>query len=199
MTTGTDNPTQPATADDDVHCRAVDAAMAVFDRSLGLMSPHRHLVAEAIEAAGTVYQAAQQADVDRMMRETGFISMEAAEDGGVQLRLKMAHDIAAAMCEAFDTLIHVRGAENYVEWEGTVTDPARELAVRAGDPDPLPQHRQYSFIVVRPGGKTPHQLRQDADARAEQLRVERDWLLAEADDDTRARYATAVAGEGARR
>jgi len=186
-------------ADDEVHGRAVDAAMTVFDRGLGLMAPHRHLVAEAIDAAGTVYAADQQADVDRMMRETGFISMETTQDGGVQLRLKMARDIAAAMCEAFDALIHAHGAENYVEWESTVTDPALEEAIRRGDPDPLPPHRKYSFIVVRPGGKTPHQLRQDADARAEQLHVERDWLLAEADDDIRARYAAAVAGDGVHR
>lgn len=196
MTTDTTATKTPA--DDEVHGRAVDAAMAVFDRGLGLMAPHRHLVEEAIEAAGTVYAADQQADVDRMMHETGFISMETTQDGEVQLRLKMARDIAAAMCSAFDALIHARGAENYVEWEGTVTDPAREDAIRAGDPDPLPPHRQYSFIVVRPGGKTPHRLRQDADARAEQLRVERDWLLAEADDDTRARYAAALAGDGVR-
>lgn len=195
MTTDT-TATTPA---DDVHQRAVDAAMTVFERHLNLMAPPAHVVAEAIEAVGEVYAADQQADVDRMMRETGFISMEATQDGGIQLRLKAAHDIAAAMCSAFDALIHVHGAENYVEWAATVTDPAREIAIRAGDPDPLPPHRQYSFIVVRPGGKTPHQLRQDADARAEQLRVERDWLLAEADDDTRARYAQAHAAEAAGR
>lgn len=196
MTTDT---TATTPAADAVRRRAVDAAMAVFDRQMRLMAPHRHVVADAIEAVGEVYAAEQQADVDRMMAETGFISMEAAEDGGIQLRLKMAHDIAAAMCSAFDALIHVRGAANYVEWEATVTDPAREIAIRAGDPDPLPPFRQYRFIVVRPGGKTPHQLREDADARAEQLRVERDWLLAEADDDTRARYAQAHAAEAAGR
>lgn len=193
-------PTDTDTETDEVRGRAVDAAMAVFERSLKLMAPHRHLVEEAIEAAGGVYDDAQQAEVDRMMDQTGFISMEAT-DKGMQLRLKMARDIAAAMCSAFDALIHVHGATNYVKWEGTVTDPATEEAIKAGAED-VPPLRKYHFIVVKPGGKSPHTLRREVEAERDQLRVERDWLLAEADDDTRARYARASSadgGEGARR
>lgn len=65
----------------------------------------------------------------------------------------------------------------------------------------LPTYDQVDRLV----DEDPLKLRDLAWAlrqQVDQLRVERDWLLAEADDDTRARYAearSADGGEGARR
>lgn len=47
----------PAAGMGDVRDRAVDAAMAVFERSLRLMTPHRHLVVEALDAAREMFDA----------------------------------------------------------------------------------------------------------------------------------------------
>lgn len=149
--------------EEDVRGRALDAAQATFDRALKLVSPPRHTIAEAFDAAVAVYDQAEKVEVDRLMDQTGFAGLEITGNG-VQLRLKYAADIAAHMVEAFDTLCEVRGATNYVEWESTITDPAREQAIKAGLPqEEWPPHRRYSVIVVKPGGKTPHQLRQEAE------------------------------------
>ena len=170
--------TRPGTlpADSGTFASAVDAASRVFDDQLGSAAPARPVVEAALSAAGDVYDQATDAAVDRVMRQTGFAGMD-IRDGSVQLRLKHAADIAAAMVSAFDALIEVHDAENYVEWESTVTDPAREQAMQAGlPPEQWPPHRRYRLIVVKPGGKTPHELRREAEARLDALVGHRDAL-----------------------
>lgn len=158
----------PDAETDEVFERAVDAAMAVLDRVLKLMAPPRWLVVEAFEAARAVYDADEDARVDDLMERTGFAGMEVHD--GVRIRLKYAAEMASAMVSAFDALIETRGAENYVEWESTVTDPAAEEAMRAGKPmEEWPPHRQYRLIVVKPGGKTPHELRRQAEAERDAM------------------------------
>lgn len=132
--------------------QAIDAAMAVFDRSLKLMSPPRHVVEEAIDAAGKVWADDEQAQVDGLVAEAQFAGMEIAPDGDVRFRFKQAHDVLIGVCAAFDELC--RSAPNYVEQDTTFTHPTD-----------IPQ-RRYHVIVVKPDGKSPHQLRQDAERRA---------------------------------
>ena len=141
---------------DPVREQAIDAAMAVFERNLRLMAPNRAFVAEALDAAAEVYAAADAAEVDRVLAETGLIGMEPLADG-VRIRLKHAADLAAGMVAAFDELIRQKGCENYVEWDSTVTDPT--------------DLRKYTFIVVKPGGKTPHELRRQAEQERDELRA----------------------------
>lgn len=157
------------TAASDLDEQALDAAMAVFDRSMKLMAPHRVFVKEALMAAGQVYQADEAAEVEQMMHETDFISLDVPH-GEPRFRLKIASDLASGMVRAFDELVHQVGCENYIEWESTLTDPATEQAIEAGLPDDqIPPLRKYKLIIVRPGGKTPHELRQEADQRLDRV------------------------------
>jgi hypothetical protein len=114
----------------------------------------------------------EQARVEELLRETGLLGMEPTDDGFV-IRLKHAQEIATAMVEAFDAMCS--GATNYVEQESTVTDPARERAVLAGLPlDQIPPPRTYRIIIVKPGGRTPHELRRAAEEERDRLRAELD-------------------------
>jgi len=159
------------TGHDDVRELAIDAAMDVFHP----MVLDRVFVAAALDAAGEVFAAADAAEVDRVLTETGLVGMEPVSDG-VRIRLKHAHDLAAGMVSAFDALIQQKGCENYREWDYTVTDPAEG-------------HRRYTFFVVRPGGRTPHQLREDAererDAAIARMEAAHDALarIDDGDDD----------------
>lgn len=161
--------------------QSTDAAQAVFDRHLKLMAPPRHVIAEALAAAAAVVDRHEQAEIDRMMNETQLFGIDADGDGGVQLRLKLATDMAQSMVLAFDTMIQQGGCENYTETDFTVTDPAQRLAIEQGLPaEQWPPHRQYRFIVVKPGGKSPHDLRREAEQRIDAATR----TLAGLDDDT---------------
>jgi hypothetical protein len=142
---------------------AVAAAAAV------LPAVDRAQLAVALSVAGRVYERAEQARVDAVMEQTGFAGMEVTDDG-VRIRLVHAADLAASMVDAFDTMLQVAPADNYREWESTVTDPATKAAIDAGLPmEQWPPHRRYTFIVVKPGGKTPHELRREAEAGRDRL------------------------------
>jgi hypothetical protein len=100
-----------------------------------------------------------------MMNETNFVKFDVAE-GEPRMLLKMSADLARGMVLAFDEMIRQEGCENYIEWEWTVTDPATEEAIAAGVPHAeVPPLRKYKVIIVRPGGKTPHELRVEAEQR----------------------------------
>lgn len=142
---------------------AVTAAVRV------LPAVDRAQLAVALSVAGRVYERAEETRVDTIMEQTGFAGMDVTDDG-VRLRLVHAADLAASMVSAFDAMLQVAPADNYREWESTVTDPATKAAVDAGLPsDQWPPHRRYTFIVVKPGGKTPHQLRREAEADRDRL------------------------------
>lgn len=159
------NPTQPAaTAVDPVDEQALDAACAVLASAMRVYAPMRHMVAEALTAAHQVYADADAAQLEELLEQTGFGGMEI--DRGVKLHIRHAARIAQAMVEAFDALLDTRGAQNYLEWSTTITDPATRLALEAGMPwDQIPPHRYYKVVIVRPGKPTPHELRQQAEAR----------------------------------
>lgn len=127
--------------------------------------------ADGLRAALKVYDDVADRDLDDIMARCGFAGMDIDKD--VQIRLKYAHEIAAAMVHGFDELIRVRGAENYIEQEMTVTDPALEQAIEAGKPqEEWPAHRQYRIIIVAPGRPSPHELRRNAQTeRDEALRL----------------------------
>jgi hypothetical protein len=155
---------------DPVADEAADAMVDVFKRRWGIYAPPGDIVAEALEAASAVYEAAREATVQDTLNKTGFAGMDITDDG-VRMNIVYAHDFAKAVVEAFDDLCRVRGATNYVEWESTVLDPATRDALEAGA-DEIPPHRRYRFIVVKPGKKSPHELRVEADARVAALTAE---------------------------
>lgn len=150
---------------------AADAALAVFDRALELMAPPRHLVAEALEAAAGVYVQAQEVELDRLMAGEQFAGMD-VQGHDVQIRLKHSSELLRGIVAAFDTLMASSGARNYTENEVTITGrPANqprwvEQETTYTDPDAIPR-RRYHVIVVKPDGKSPHTLRQEAEARAD--------------------------------
>lgn len=100
--------------------------------------------------------AEQQAHVDRMLADTGVISMGPDPDGGFGIRVVLAYELAKKMTEAFRTLLDAHPtAVNYIE---------QTLAPAGGG-------KPYVFIVCKPGGRTPHQLRGDAEAERDRLRT----------------------------
>lgn len=180
----TDTPTE-TTAEvsehDQARTRALDAAIAVFDRHMRLYSPHRHVVEEALTAAADVMTEFELAQIDKSVQEAGFAGMDVLGQD-VAIRLSHANDFARAVVLNFDETVRQRGCENYYETEFTITDPALKEAIDAGLPmEQWPPHRRYTFIVTRPEGKTPHQLRRDAEARVAELEQQ----LAAAQDDAR--------------
>lgn len=148
--------TEPETPQaDEVRDRAVDAAMAVFEKSLRLIPPRR-LIAEALEAAGDVYDADNQADADRLVADAGLISMESLPDRGVRVRIALGLGLAARMLGAFREVLDASPkAINYVEQH--FVDPATA--------------ESYVVIVCRPGGLTPHQLRLAAEQERDDARA----------------------------
>lgn len=159
---------------------AADAAMAVFDRALHLMAPPRHVVAEALAAAAGVYTAAYGAELDRLVAKAQLAGLN-IEGRDVAIRFRHAHEVLQGVVDAFDGLFTVHAAaENYVEvdaaasgpaWteqDTTFTDPARMAAIEADRPvEEWPPYRRYHVIVVKPGGKSPHELRKEYEQRAE--------------------------------
>lgn len=151
-TPATENPEYAA-----VREKAIAAAMAIFDRDLRLMAPPRHLVVEALDAAAGVVDADQEAAAERMVAATGLVSMEALPDHGVRLRIALGLELTMTMLGSFKDLLDANPAAiNYIEQHFE----SRETG------------QQYVVIVVRPGGKTPHQLQQEAAQRADSLAAE---------------------------
>lgn len=81
-----------------------------------------------------------------------------ATDTGVEFGLGGAADVVRAyMAElvvAFKAALDEMGAENYLTWDVNDRDTGET----------------YSVVLVKPGGLTPHQARQRADAECERLR-----------------------------
>ncbi len=147
--------------DPDVRTRAVDAAKAVLDRALKLYSPPRHNVEEALDAAAAVYDADHDATVKRLMDESLLLGMTVGPDG-LTLKATMARELAMRLVGAAKQFLDENpGAENYIEQEVVDRD--------SGD--------RYVVIFVKPGGRSPHELRRAAEARLvrQQLEVEA-WL-----------------------
>lgn len=142
-----------------VTSQCVDAAMAVFDRVLSVHAPRRDVVVEALQAADEAAAAVAQAEADRMVAGTGLISMESLPEQGVRLRIALGLGLAHRMLGAFRAVLDANpGAINYVEQEFVSQETGES----------------YVAILVRPGGRTPHQLRLEAER-------ERDWLRARLD------------------
>lgn len=109
----------------------------------------------ALRAGSEVYAAAEQADADRLLAETGLAGID-IDDGAARVKLVLAHEMAVRMATAFDAILDAHpSAANYVE---------QEFFPR-GTRDP------YIFVVCKPGGKTPHQLRREAEAERDRLRT----------------------------
>ncbi|GAA0527181.1 hypothetical protein GCM10010172_04650 [Paractinoplanes ferrugineus] len=140
---------------DEVFNRAVDAAWGVLPSSV---APAKGDVAEALRVASDVFASDDQAYADKLVAETGIAGFNL--DGRGRLDLVLAHELAAKMTLAFKTILDAQpGAENYVE---------QEVIERNGG-------GRYVFIVCKPGGKTPHQLRREAESQ-------RDALLSEVEE-----------------
>lgn len=112
---------------------------------------------EAILAAeDQAFADAEQARVDQLIAETGLAGID-IQDGAARVRLVLANELAAKMTAAFKTILEAHpGAQNYVE---------QVVEERNGG-------GRYVFIVCKPGGKTPHQLRREAETERDALRAE---------------------------
>lgn len=111
-------------------------------------------VIAVLDEADRTAAAGEKEFVDRVLAETGLSGFEVGDDGA-RLRLVLAYDLAAKMTLAWRRLLDASGAINYVEQ--VVHDPHT--------------HERFLFIVVRPQGATPHELRLKAEAeRDEALR-----------------------------
>lgn len=145
------------TINDELDTAALDAACAA------LPGIDRSAVEQALAAAHQVYADAEQAEIDQMMGETMLAGM-GPSDRGWQIQYQHSRRIAASIVHAFDAFMLGQTCENYTEQEFTITDPATQQAIDDGlRGDDVPLLRKYTFIVVKPGGKTPHQLRQEAE------------------------------------
>jgi hypothetical protein len=105
----------------------------------------------ALQAAHEVYEAEEGAFVQSQLDQTLLGGLDVT-DRGARVRFQMARETAAGIVLAFKDLLG--DAENYVEQE--VVD--RETLER------------YVCIVVRPGRKTPHELRREAEEALERVR-----------------------------
>lgn len=163
------------TDQDNLDARAITAGTAAIRAAvdqqlplLGMMltnTSYTRWAEAAIRAAGEVYDADRREFVDRQVADARIAGWDINGDG-MDLRVAMARETAAGLVQAAKTFLDANpAATNYVEQ--TVID--RD----SGD--------RYVIVFQKPGGKTPHELRQQAE-------VERDWLLAEAPDDLRARF-----------
>ncbi len=154
--------------DDDVFQAAVDAAMEVFDRHLSPAVPPRHVVAEALHDAGEVYEEARHLAGEELLSQVGLAGIDV--DHGIRVKLVGAYGLLAGMVDAFKTLFDVPpGAINYLE---QTIKPAGTLDT-------------YTIIVVKPGGQTPHALRQQAEAELVAARTAGAQALAWAADEYR--------------
>lgn len=107
----------------------------------------------ALDAAGKVYAADDEAFVQDQLANTRLLGMDIS-DGAVNLRVMPALETAAAMVMTAKTILDGNpGAQNYVEH--SVID--RETGDR------------YVLTVHKPAGKTPHELRQEAEAQRDAL------------------------------
>lgn len=165
-TTGT-----PPTGGQEAEPRTVgDLAIAAACAAAPGIPPDQ--VEAMLAAADAVYQQADKDELAAVMATVGFGGIE-VDRHGVALRIRHAAKYAAALVEAFDDWLREVGEDNYIQHESTLTDPARMKAIDDGLPsDQWPLRRQYRLIVVKPEGKTPHELRLEAEAEVDRLRRE---------------------------
>lgn len=128
-------------------------AICRYDVEAGLYTgdiPNEHHRAEAeaaIRAAGDVYEADRAAFVDQQVADARLAGWDINSEG-MNVRVAMARESAAGLVAAAKTFLDANpGATNYVEQ--TVID--RENGDR------------YVIVFQKPGGKTPHELRREAE------------------------------------
>lgn len=85
---------------------------------------------------------------------------------GVGGNREVAERAAKNLLAAFIPYLDEQGATNYLQWD--VMIPQRDEHGNWVGPD-----QRFAFIVVRPGKKSPHELRRDAEAELEKLRKRR--------------------------
>lgn len=95
--------------------------------------------------------------------EHQLLSME-TKLGATTVTIEASRDWMLGVAEHLISLLEADAGLNYVQWD----------IKPAGQADP------YRMILVRPGGKSPHELRLEAEQELLRLRVER---LVEADQD----------------
>lgn len=162
--------TTDTTTDNMIHGAAVDAALAVFNEAPNLPPPPRGLLMQALDAAGAVYARADELELDRIVGEAQLAGMD-IQGRDVAIRFRQSQDVLRGIVAAFDTLVAAHGAANYVTSEVAVPGPPAadprwvEQTTSFTDPDAIPL-RRYHVTVVKPDGKSPHELRQAAEQRA---------------------------------
>jgi hypothetical protein len=141
---------------DELFERAVTAACSV------LVDVARADVAEAMRAAEAVYEADREQYVQDQLDQARLAGMNPTGKG-MELNVVIARETAAHLVMAAKTYLDTTGAENYLEQ--TVYD--RETGER------------YVIIFQRPGKKSPHELRQQAEAERDQARAQLDQIREE--------------------
>lgn len=99
--------------------------------------------------------------VDRVRDELGWRRAETPHlisagpgRGGFVVSVKGGHELMRALALEMAALLEVEGGPNYVQW----------------DVKPAGQRKPYRLILVRPGGKSPHEIANEAVAEAALLR-----------------------------
>lgn len=114
-----------------------------------------------------------QEELDQLkarLTEANFRSMN-AKDGGLELEIETSREWMLVVAEHLVALLETSAGTNYVEW----------------DIKPSGQIDPYRLVLVRPGGKSPHELRQAAEA-------ERDTALAQLAEEREARRVAEIQG-----
>ena len=106
---------------------------------------------------------------------TGFAGMDIDEDGAT-VKTRPLHSITERFAAFLAEWLDFRGAENYTETvaELSTSTPDQEASV-----SPAGTFGAYTITVCRAGGKTPHELRREAEKRADALQTELDELRAQ--------------------
>lgn len=141
--------------DTDLELRVLDAATRAVHqyerehRAAGTIpdAHHRGAAVAALAAATAVYDADQAAYIEQQVQQAAIAGWN-MEGDGMHLRVVMARETAAGLVTAAKTFLDANpAAKNYIEQ--SVLDRA------TGD--------RYVLTIQRPGGRTPHELRQEAE------------------------------------
>lgn len=145
------------TTPDELDIKAINAGADAIRAAVRNQSPdlvrllfngdYEEWAAVAIKAAGEVFEADRQAFIDQQVAEAAIAGWDMSAEG-MDLRVTMARETATGLVMAAKTFLDANpGATNYVE-QTVIDQETRD---------------RYVIVFQKPGGKTPHELRREAE------------------------------------